>query len=203
MQRSLECIKVTTGRRAPKLNKWLITEYDLDYCGAIGGGEFSTVSKARFGGTMVAVKTLKNIGNTREVRILFFDRGYKLFICAYAQDLEREIEIWRGLRHDHIAPFYGASTLTSPPYIVSRYMQHGNLVQYLFKMPNADRTKLVNLSRQSLMMLLIQIQRFLKSLWGCTTSTKSMLFTGIWRSARSMYFRVFMADIRFPGKYTG
>ncbi|KAF8551582.1 kinase-like protein [Imleria badia] len=143
MQKSLECIKVTTGRSAPKQNKWLITEYDLDYCGTIGGGGFSTVSKARFRGTMVAVKILKDIGNVREVRRQFLDGGCELFICTYAQALEREIEIWSRLRHDHIVPFYGASTLTSPPYIVSRYMRHGNLVQYVAVTPNADRTKLI------------------------------------------------------------
>ncbi|KAG6377304.1 kinase-like domain-containing protein [Boletus reticuloceps] len=124
MRKSLECIKSTTGRGVPKQSKWLITEYDLHYCGTIGGGGFSTVSKARFRGTLVAVKTLKDIGNTREA-------------------LEREMEIWSTLRHDHIVPFYGASTLTSPPYIVSRYMQNGNLVRYLDTTPDADRTKLI------------------------------------------------------------
>ncbi|KAF8137687.1 kinase-like domain-containing protein [Boletus edulis] len=124
IQKSLECIKSTTGRSVPKQSKWLITEYDLHYCGTIGGGGFSTVSKAQFRGTLVAVKTLKDIGNTREA-------------------LEREMEIWSTLRHDHIVPFYGASTLTSPPYIVSRYMQNGNLVRYLVTTPAADRTKLI------------------------------------------------------------
>ncbi|KIM56569.1 hypothetical protein SCLCIDRAFT_1220254 [Scleroderma citrinum Foug A] len=124
IQKSLECIKVTTGRNVPKQNKWLITEYDLDYCGTIGGGGFSTVSKARFRGMTVAVKTLKDVGNVKEA-------------------LEREIEIWSGLRHDHIVPFYGASTLASPPYVVSRYMYNGNLVQYLSRKPNVDRIKLV------------------------------------------------------------
>ncbi|KAF8122164.1 kinase-like domain-containing protein [Boletus edulis] len=127
MKKGLECIKTTTGRKVPKQNKWLITEYDLDFCGKIGGGGFSTVSKARFKGTMVAVKTLKDVGlgNMREA-------------------LEGEIDIWSELRHDHIVPFYGASTLTSPFYIVSRYMQNGNLVQYLAAIPNTDRTKLVS-----------------------------------------------------------
>ncbi|KAF8132412.1 kinase-like domain-containing protein [Boletus edulis] len=126
MKKSLECIKATTGRNVPKQNKWLITEFDLDFCGTIGGGGFSTVSKAWYKGTMVAVKTLKDVGlkSTREA-------------------LEREIDIWSELRHDHIVPFYGASTLTSPFYIVSRYMQNGNLVQYLCTAPDTDRTKLV------------------------------------------------------------
>ncbi|KAF9232467.1 kinase-like domain-containing protein, partial [Melanogaster broomeanus] len=54
-----------------------------------------------------------------------------------------EIEIWSELRHDHIVPFYGASTLSSPPYIVSRYMRNGNLVQYLCRQPDTNRTKLL------------------------------------------------------------
>ncbi|KAF8437918.1 kinase-like domain-containing protein, partial [Boletus edulis BED1] len=91
----------------------------------IGRGGFSTVSKAQFRGTMVAVKILKSAGNVKEA-------------------LEREIDIWSKLRNDHIVPFYGASTLTSPPYIVSRYMQNGNLVQYLAVTPDADCTKLVH-----------------------------------------------------------
>ncbi|KAG6377320.1 kinase-like domain-containing protein [Boletus reticuloceps] len=126
MKTGLECIKTTTGRSVPKQNKWLITEYDLDFGGTIGGGGFSTVSKARYKGTMVAVKILKDVGlkNMREA-------------------LEREIDIWSELRHDHIVPFYGASTLTSPFYIVSRYMQNGNLVQYLAAAPDTDCIKLV------------------------------------------------------------
>ncbi|KAF9232649.1 kinase-like domain-containing protein, partial [Melanogaster broomeanus] len=61
----------------------------------------------------------------------------------FTQTLEREIEIWSELRHDHIVPFYGASTLSFPPYIVSRYMKNGNLVQYLSKKPDTKRTKLL------------------------------------------------------------
>ena len=79
MQKSLECIKTTTGRRVPKQNQWLITEYDLDYCGTIGRGGFSTVSKARFRGMMVAVKTLKDVGNTREVRLQVLGGSCELF----------------------------------------------------------------------------------------------------------------------------
>jgi len=68
IQKSLECIKSTTGRNVPKQNKWLITEYDLDYCGTtIGCGSFSTVSKAKFQGMTVAVKILKDGGNVTKV----------------------------------------------------------------------------------------------------------------------------------------
>ncbi|KAF9221806.1 kinase-like protein [Gyrodon lividus] len=119
IQKSLECIKVTTGRNAPKQSNYTITRYELDLGVAIGGGGFSTVLKAQFRGMTVAVKELKDT-------------------------LEQEIEIWSKLRHDHVVPFYGASTLSSPPYIVSRYMKNGNLVQYLSRRPNADRIKLLH-----------------------------------------------------------
>lgn len=103
----------------------MVTDYELDFGGAIGGGGFSTVRRARFRGFMVAVKILKDVGNSKEA-------------------LEKEIDIWSRLRHDHIVPFYGASTLTSTPYIVSRYMRNGNLIQYLSRKPTADRTELMH-----------------------------------------------------------
>ena len=67
IQKSFECIKTTTGRSAPKQTKWLITKYDLDVRGMIGGGGFSTVSMAQFRGMTVAVKTLKDVGVAKEV----------------------------------------------------------------------------------------------------------------------------------------
>ena len=196
MQKSLECIKATTGRNAPKQNKWLITEYDLEDCGPIGRGGFSTVSKARFRGTMVAVKTLKDVGNTREVRLQVFGGGYNLFFYTYAQDLEREIEIWSGLRHDHIVPFYGASTLTSPPYIVSRYMQHGNLVQYLTATPKADRAKLVSVLGWSSWISLTANSsvKLLEVSLGMYYLHEENVIHGDLKSVRPMYLRIVVAN---------
>ena len=67
IQKSFECIKTTTGRSAPKQNKWSITNYDLDDLGTIGGGGFSTISMAQFRGMTVAVKTLKDVRDVKEV----------------------------------------------------------------------------------------------------------------------------------------
>ncbi|KAF9231514.1 kinase-like domain-containing protein [Melanogaster broomeanus] len=122
LQKSLECIKVTTGRSTPKQSKWTITRHELDFGETIGGGGFSTVSKAQFRGTTVAVKLVKDVGKDVSAT---------------------RIEIWSELRHDHIVPFYGASTLSSPPYIVSRYMRNGNLVQYLSRKPDTNRMQLL------------------------------------------------------------
>ncbi|KIJ59424.1 hypothetical protein HYDPIDRAFT_118519 [Hydnomerulius pinastri MD-312] len=122
LQQSLSCLQVTTGRTAPKPSNWTVTQYELDYGRTIGSGGFSTVLKAEFRGTTVAVKMLKKF---------------------QMEVLEREVEIWSKLRHDHIVPFYGASIVSSPPFIVSRYMANGNLLQYLYDRPQCDRTKLV------------------------------------------------------------
>ena len=96
IQKSFECIKTTTGRVAPKQNKWLITQHDLDHCSTIGRGGFSTVSKAQFRGTMVAVKTLKDAENVKEVGHQFLHRvmaqAVYLRICTGFGGRNRDLE---------------------------------------------------------------------------------------------------------------
>ncbi|KAH7888228.1 kinase-like domain-containing protein [Phlebopus sp. FC_14] len=139
LRQSLDCLQVTTGRSAPKLSKWSITRHDLDLGETIGAGGFSTVKTAQYRKKTVAVKVLKDVsrevGDLDVIRILLMSRA--------VQALEREIEIWGNLRHDHIVPFYGAAILSSPPLMVSRYMRNGNLLQYLSARPQANRVKLV------------------------------------------------------------
>ncbi|EMD40652.1 hypothetical protein CERSUDRAFT_91390 [Gelatoporia subvermispora B] len=59
--------------------------------------------------------------------------------------LHREAKIWSGLRHAHIVQFYGVST-SSPyePFIVSRYMKNGNLIQYIRQHEDVDRIQLIH-----------------------------------------------------------
>ncbi|KAF9232651.1 kinase-like domain-containing protein [Melanogaster broomeanus] len=111
---------------------------------AIGRGGFSIVSKAQVGrndsGSQAdegCRKRCEHVAATAITRPVYILRQ------SSTQALEQEIEIWRELRHDHIVPFYGASTLSSPPYIVSRYMKNGNLVQYLSRRPVSNRMKLL------------------------------------------------------------
>ncbi|KAF9232646.1 kinase-like domain-containing protein [Melanogaster broomeanus] len=99
----------------------MITRHELDFGETIGGGGFSTVSKAQFRGTTVAVKLVKDVGKDRE------DSLYNCYPPCVTITF---------------VPFYGASTLSSPPYIVSRYMRNGNLVQYLSRKPGTNRMKL-------------------------------------------------------------
>ncbi|KAG8865764.1 hypothetical protein FRB97_004442 [Tulasnella sp. 331] len=58
--------------------------------------------------------------------------------------LLKEIKVWSRLQHPHILPFLGASIAASPPFIVSQYMPHGDLKQYLSRKPNTNRVQLVH-----------------------------------------------------------
>jgi len=55
-----------------------------------------------------------------------------------------EVGIWSKLRHPNILPFYGASHTANPPFLVSAFMENGNLVRYLRNNPDANRVKLVS-----------------------------------------------------------
>ncbi|EMD36920.1 hypothetical protein CERSUDRAFT_51513 [Gelatoporia subvermispora B] len=61
----------------------------------------------------------------------------------YDQDLKREADIWYGLRHDNIVPFYGASITANPPFMVSRYMRNGHILTYLRTYPKENRVRLI------------------------------------------------------------
>ncbi|KDQ12163.1 hypothetical protein BOTBODRAFT_34774 [Botryobasidium botryosum FD-172 SS1] len=58
---------------------------------------------------------------------------------------DREIEVWAGLRHLNILPFIGSIALGSPPriFLVSPFMEKGNLRQYLKKRPDVDPLSLL------------------------------------------------------------
>ncbi|KDQ10200.1 hypothetical protein BOTBODRAFT_36475 [Botryobasidium botryosum FD-172 SS1] len=53
---------------------------------------------------------------------------------------EREMKVWKRLRHPHVLPFIGSVTLGSPSrlYMVSPWMDNGDLGNYLKTHPDAD-----------------------------------------------------------------
>ncbi|KAG8989721.1 hypothetical protein FRB94_014080 [Tulasnella sp. JGI-2019a] len=124
---ALTSLQMHSGKKIPKkLPGWTITAFDveIDSDGQIGHGGFSTVKKGKWGRLTVAVKEL---AITTDPKILL-----------------KEIEAWSCLRHDHVLPFYGASVVASPPFIVSRYMANGNVLSYLASHPNANRVKIIH-----------------------------------------------------------
>jgi hypothetical protein len=76
--------------------------------------------------------------------------------------LEKEIDIWKRLRHPHILQFHGScsvadvstdvfltyimtKSLPQPPFAVCALKANGDALTYLSKCPTADRHKLVRL----------------------------------------------------------
>ncbi|KAG8844789.1 hypothetical protein FRB96_002817 [Tulasnella sp. 330] len=127
LQVALSSLQMNSGKKIPKkLPEWTITAFDVEIEteAQIGHGGFSTVKRGKWGRLTVAVK---EIAQTTDPKVLL-----------------KEIEAWSRLRHDHVLPFYGASVVASPPFIVSRYMANGNVLSYLSLNPNANRVKLIH-----------------------------------------------------------
>lgn len=76
----------------------------------------------------------------------------QLLIChtetrSNPKAIRREIDVWKQLRHPHVLEFFGACTLSNPPFIVCALMEHGDAASYLREYPDADRRKLVRSNR--------------------------------------------------------
>jgi hypothetical protein len=53
--------------------------------------------------------------------------------------------MWRDLDHIHILPFLGIDATSFPPYfcLVSPWMEHGTVLQYLEKEPGLPNCKII------------------------------------------------------------
>ncbi|KAJ7586435.1 kinase-like domain-containing protein [Mycena floridula] len=93
--------------------------------GHVDGGGFGDVSIGLLRGAGVSIKTPRVA--QRELKTLL-------------QDFSREIIIWSQLSHPNVLPLYGIYYLndreTSQACIVSPWMEHGNLLQFLNKGPS-------------------------------------------------------------------
>lgn len=63
-----------------------------------------------------------------------------------AKVVEQEINVWRRLHHPHIVQFFGACSISDPPFMVCALKANGNINEYLAKSPRANRCKLVSTS---------------------------------------------------------
>lgn len=60
---------------------------------------------------------------------------------------EREASTWRRLDHPHVLKFLGTYKREAHLYLVSPFMRHGTLLEYVHDRPNVNRVRLV--SRQT------------------------------------------------------
>ncbi|KAF8906062.1 hypothetical protein CPB84DRAFT_1844704 [Gymnopilus junonius] len=59
------------------------------------------------------------------------------------QRFQREVSIWRELKHPNVVPLYGVVYIAEDLYTVSPWMDNGTVVDYVKKSPSADRMKLL------------------------------------------------------------
>ncbi|KDQ49539.1 hypothetical protein JAAARDRAFT_42767 [Jaapia argillacea MUCL 33604] len=106
----------------------------------IGAGTFSNVYCGRFGQHDVAIKII------REFRSNGDDRNIK------EKRFSVEAIFWHFLKHENLVPFLGVSSIIplfpkaseAPLCLVSEWMPHGTLCQYIVSHPSAPRLKLLS-----------------------------------------------------------
>lgn len=97
-----------------------------------GQGQFADVYEGLYNGTVpVAIKTVKPN-------------------CMNSKDFLAEAELMKKLKHARLMQLYGLCTKEEPIYIVTEFMRHGNLLEYLqsSKAKNLDFETLVYIAAQ-------------------------------------------------------
>ncbi|KDQ16233.1 hypothetical protein BOTBODRAFT_107400 [Botryobasidium botryosum FD-172 SS1] len=62
--------------------------------------------------------------------------------AAHVQRVNREVLVWKSLRHRNILQFIGLYYTGNTVYMLSPWMEHGNAIEYLQKNPQVDCVKL-------------------------------------------------------------
>ncbi|KAL4073741.1 kinase-like domain-containing protein [Scleroderma citrinum] len=92
-------------------------------------GGFGCVYKGSYRNRIVAVKELRQEHSESSAKI--------------QRDFCNEAIVWRYLRHPNCVPFYGVYSDETKMHLVSPWMHHGTLNEYLDKNPNANRMSLI------------------------------------------------------------
>ncbi|KAJ7176798.1 kinase-like domain-containing protein [Mycena filopes] len=96
----------------------------------VAGGGFGDIWKGLVNGQSVSVKIMR----------IFQERT----IEAASKEFGREALIWRQLSHPNLLPFYGLYYFEDRLCLVSPWMEHGNILEFLRKdPPNINRVSLI------------------------------------------------------------
>ncbi|PCH44551.1 kinase-like protein [Wolfiporia cocos MD-104 SS10] len=108
---------------------YIIPAHDIQSsCDVVRHGQWADVRAAEHGGRAVAVKKFRGvISDTHAVRKEF---------C-------KEAILWKQLSHPNIVKFAGISDSKTSFCIISSWMEHGSVMSYLEKNPNANRLDLI------------------------------------------------------------
>ncbi|KAL0954124.1 hypothetical protein HGRIS_005266 [Hohenbuehelia grisea] len=120
-----------SGRPAPEIPHWSVTSLEVNFDAedestCIGRGGFGKIYMGEWNGQVVAVKEM-------------YSEDAKLLDRQNMKSIIHEIKIWSRLAHPHVLPFYCACLESTRPFMVSRFCQNGNALEFLRKYPQADR----------------------------------------------------------------
>lgn len=108
---------ISQGREAPTTaglghDKWEVDPSQLNLMEELGSGQFGVVRHGKLGPLHVAVKMMKE-GTMSEDEFI------------------EEAKVMRQLRHQNLVQLYGVCSKRRPIYIVTEYLCHGSLLNYL------------------------------------------------------------------------
>jgi len=105
--------------------EWGIPVAEIATVGILGEGAFGTVHRARWRGTVVAVKTLKRLQNATADKVAL-------------AEFRTELRMIQTLHHPHIVQFLGvaSSPADGSPMLVTEFMTQGSLAD-VFRKPDA------------------------------------------------------------------
>ncbi|KDQ16246.1 hypothetical protein BOTBODRAFT_107433, partial [Botryobasidium botryosum FD-172 SS1] len=109
-----------------------ITQYEAKkiHSKPSGSGGFGDCWEGKFlGQHLVAMKTPR--GDIRE------DQAERV-----KERVDREVKVWKDLRHRNVLQFIGLCAMDSTVYMLSPWMENGNAIEYLQKNPDVDCVKL-------------------------------------------------------------
>ncbi|KAJ3551589.1 hypothetical protein NM688_g4615 [Phlebia brevispora] len=107
-------------------DEFTITSLDIIilYDRIVGTGGYARVYQGDWKGELVAVKVMEQTSQLV---------------------LQKEVNVWKRLRHPRILQFFGASAAdASPPFIVCALLANGDSISYLLRNPDANRCQILH-----------------------------------------------------------
>lgn len=146
LESGVQIIQQRSRRRRSVIDTFTITSLDVIVHyddGKLGRGGFASVYEGDWKGEKVAVKVFdRDLPERVSLAACVAEHA----VYSLSQVLQKEVDVWKHLRHPRIVQFYGACSIADPPFIVLAFMPNGDAAEYLYRNPHADRLSLVSMT---------------------------------------------------------